>query len=227
MTRRFALVLLLILTGAAAFGGDIATFVNLGFSDDSNVFLFGQYGIDSASAEAFAEIYAVDVPRNQFVTNGVFDLTRSEPLPLGQDGRGALYALLGEAQAIVTAHGVDHLQTGRPVYILVDGLVPKAHLAFRDFNTNTRYDVTLSQEARGSGEEVSASFYIDLTLTYSDDSSRTVRIGRPGYFREGVRSYQITQILVSPDEGSAIFVVEKIRHDGSIRYMVETTITNR
>lgn len=222
MARRFALLLLLSLVGVVAFGGDIAKFVNLGFSDDADVFVFGQYGIESEGANAFAAIYAVDVPDNRFVSNGVFTLERDDPLTLGQDGRGALYTLLGEAQDVVRLHEVDHLRTGRPIYILIDGDEPKPHLAFRDFAADTRYDVTIAQDSRGSGDELSSSFYIDLTLTYSDDSSASLRIGRPDYYRDGVDSYRITQILVGPDQTSVVFVVEKRSIDGSARYMVET-----
>ena len=222
MRRWFTLISLLILIAGIASAGDIATFENLGFSESGDVFVFGQYGVASDLSQPFAEIYVVDVAGNRFVADGVFEYASSQALSLGQDGRGALYRLLREADPLLERRDVDHLSTGRPVYILVDGEEPRSRLTFRDFNANTRYDVRLEQESRGSGDSVSAAFSISLTLTYSDDRTRTMTIGRPGHFRDGVASYRITQIVVGPDEESVVFVVERRSPDGSIRYMVET-----
>ena len=222
MSRRLVAMLLCVLCTTAAMGGDIAMFENLGFDRDGRTFAFGQYGLTVDNANPYAEIYVVDVAGNRFVSNGVFSLSSSEPTSLGQDGRGAFYELLGEAGSVLRSRGVDHISTGRPVYILVDGEEPRERLTFRDFNTSTRYDVRLSQNGRGTGEASQASYYIDLTLTMANESVRTFTIGRPGYYRDGVANYRITQILVGPDDDSVVFVVQKRMYDGSIRYMVET-----
>ena len=197
-------------------------FENLGFSESGDVFVFGQYGVAGDRSQPFAEIYAVDVAGNRFLSDGVFELRSDAPLALGQDGRGALYRLLGRSRPVLDRERVDHLATGRPVYILVDGEEPRSRLTFRDFDADVRYDVRLDQEARGSGESVSAAFSVSVTITRADDSVRTLSIGRPSYYRDGVASYRITQVLVGPDEESIVIVVEKRAPDGSIRYMVET-----
>ena len=222
MSRRLVAMLLCVLCTTAAMGGDIAMFENLGFDRDGRTFAFGQYGLAAEGANPYAEIYVVDVAGNRFVSNGVFSMTSTQPTNLGQDGRGAFYSLLGDAGSVLRSRGVDHVSTGRPVYILVDGDEPKERLTFRDFNTSTRYDVRLTQASRGTGEDIEASFYIDLTLTMSDDSTRTFTVGRPGYYRDGVADYRITQIVVGPDDESIVFVVQKRMHDGSVRFMVET-----
>ncbi|MBU8914021.1 MAG: DUF2259 domain-containing protein [Spirochaetales bacterium] len=229
MIRRFALVLLFISVAMLAAGGDIAMFENLGFSGDARVFLFGQYGIDAENGMPYAELYAVDVSSNSYVsggalvTDGLLGTGDAAPLSLGQDGRGALFHLIGEAQELIERHNVDHLSNGRPIYILVDGEEPKERIAFRDFNTDTRYALVLHQEQRNADGSVEASFHIELTVTYEDDRSRTVTVGRPGYFRSDIAQYRITQVLLSPDEDSIVTVVEKQSADGSVRYMVETT----
>jgi len=225
MVRRFALVLLFLLTAFIAAGGDIAVFENLGFSADSGVFLFGQYGVESEDGVPFAEVFAVDVARNVFVPNGMFvsRLDSGRPLSLGQDGRGALYKLVGEASTVISEYDIDHLNNGRPIYILVDGDEPKSRIAFRDFNTSIRYELNLDQRSRGTGEDVQAAFGIRLTVTHPDDRIDQISIGRPDYYRDGVTQYQITQVLLSPDEDSIIIVVEKWYENGTIRYMVETT----
>jgi predicted secreted protein len=186
--------------------------------------VFGQYGLGEESAAPFAEIYAVDVSANAFLRNGVFKTTSNAPLSLGQDGSGAFYNLLRDASPLLQSNNVDHLNSGRPIYILVDGNVtPDNRLSFRDFNADVRYDVRLIQSQRGAGDGVSAAFHIELVLTDSANRARSLTVGRPGHYREGVASYRITQILVGPDDASLIFVVERRGPGGSVRFMVETT----
>lgn len=223
MARRLTLMLILLTVAGFLSAGDIATFENLGFSSDSGTFIFGQYGLSEDQAEPFAEIYAVDVAGNRFLRDGVFSVSSNEPLNLGQTGRGAFFTLLGEAQPVIERESVNHLETGRPIYIRVSNGTIQDRVTFRDFNSDRRYDVRLIQEQRGSGDTVSAAFYLDLAITEADGATRTMEIGRPGFFRDGVASYQITQMLVGPDEASLVIVVERRSPDGSIRYMVETT----
>ena len=219
--RRWFTLSALFFVASVAVGGDLATFENLGFSPSGDVFVFGQYGVTGDQSAPFAEIYAVDVAGNRFLAGGTFSFSSDAPLSLGQDGRGALYALLGDARRTIERENVDHLQTGRPVYILVDGETPPERLSFRDFVAETRYDVRLTQQSRAAGESTEAAFSIDLTLTRGD-AVQTLTIGRPGLFRDDVESYRITQIIAGPRNQSVVFVVEKRSADGSVRYMVET-----
>jgi predicted secreted protein len=221
---RIALVIFA-LTAHAAFAGDVATFVNLGFSSDSSIFMFAQYGIDGETSHPYAELYTVDVPENSFVRGGVH--TRSfdvEPQP-GQDGRGALYTVLEQQREQVSEYGVDHLQQGRLIYLLVNGEEPKSEISFRDFNTGNRFHVNLKQTAQGEGEDARASFHIQLSVNLADGGVEAHTVGRPGYQREGVLNYVIREIILAPDGRSLVFVVEKTEQaeEGSnIRYMVET-----
>lgn len=205
--------------------GDIASFVNLGFSTDSRFFLFGQYGIDSASSEAYGELYLVDVAKNKFTAGGA--LTKSYPMKLepGQTGSGAMLNLLSEHNELVKRNRIDHLRQGRFLYILVNGEPPRSELEFRDFVTGVTYRVNLIQSALGSGNGVRASFYIQLSILEPSGRIKAYTVGIPNYMREGVRQYRIRQILLSPDEKSLVFIIEKEtgpQQDPSIRYMVET-----
>ncbi len=214
--------LLLLLVVGLGFTGDVATFENLGFNDGGRVFVFGQYGLRSEGATPFADIFAVDVPGNRFLANGVFTVSSDAPIVLGQDGRGAFYTAFARAQPLLSREGVNHFQTGRLIYFLADRNASPARLGFRDFNTQSRYDIVLRQSNRGSGSSVSAEFHIEMTRSVNN-ATRTYTIGRPGFFRDGVESYRIAQVIVGPDEASIVIVVERLSPDGSIRYMVETT----
>jgi predicted secreted protein len=197
-------------------------FENLGFSTDGRVFLFGQYGVEEEGGTTYADLYAVDVDANDFVAGGEFSLRDDRPLTLGQNGQGALFTLVGRARTLAESYDVDHLETGRPIYILVDGDEPRARISFRDFNSSIRYELELIQSARGADDDSEASFHIQLTLTYPDDRVRTKTLGLPGYYRPGVAGYRITQVLLNPPEDALVVVVEKRAPDGSTRYMVET-----
>ncbi len=222
-TRYVVFIFILVITGHI-YAGDAARFVNLGFSPDSRIFMFAQHGIARENGFPFAEIYTVDVPNNTFVQGGVFTKTFETPLSPGQDGSGALYSLLPEASEVIRRHQLNHLVQGRLVYLLVDGDTVRERIEFRDFETDNVYEVLLSQERRGSGNDVSAAFHLDVTSRLSNGTVLNHRVGRPDYFRDDIDRYRIHQIIVSPDERALVAVIERIRDTATgkrIRYMVE------
>jgi predicted secreted protein len=225
MNKKWVTAACVFLIASAAFAGDVAQFVNLGFSEDADTFMFGQYGILDESSRPYAEIYLVDVPANDFVRNGVHRRVFETPVSLGHDGSAALHRLVREQAALLDDYGVDHLDQGRMIYVLIDGATPDPSLSFRDFQRDIRYDVVLVQDSRGSGTDVSAAFHIDLRVDQGDGRVQTLRIGLPEFYREGVQSYLIRQILLTPDESGIVFVVEMRRpteNGRGVRYMVET-----
>lgn len=206
--------------------GDVAAFVNLGFSDDSSYFMFAQYGVVNGSEKPYADLYTVDIAKNSFVSNGVLERKFSKDITPGQDGSGALYNVLHEAAPLVKKLDIDHLSTGRIVYILVDGKEPKDRIEFRDFVRGDSYVLTLVQQRFGSGKEVSASFHINLSVTTKAGATRTYTLGLPDYKREDVLSYRIKGVFFSPAESGLVVIVEKemyAEEGRNIRYMVETT----
>jgi predicted secreted protein len=223
------MVLIQALAVAPLFAGDVATFVNLGFSEDSRIFVFGQYGIDENGTRPYAEIYTVDVQANEFVDDGVLKRRFEDEVTPGQDGRGGLFNLLHRYAPLKERYEIDHLATGRIVYLLIDGKEPKKRLEFRDFYKGDEYVLTLVQQSFGEGEELRASFHINLAVTSKGGETRTYTLGLPDYKRKGVESYRINRVLFSPDEKGLVCVVEKHMRtpEGvSIRYMVETLRVN-
>lgn len=226
MNKKWVTAACVFLIASAAFAGDVAQFVNLGFSGDSSIFMFGQYGILDDSSRPYAEIYLVDVPANDFVLNGVHRRVFETPVSLGHDGSAALHRLVREQATLIEENRVDHVDQGRIIYVLIDGATPEPSLSFRDFRRDVRYDVELLQDARGTGTDVSAAFHIELRVDYGDGRVKTRRIGLPDFYREGVESYLIRQILLTPDESGIVFVVEMRRpteNGRAVRYMVETS----
>ncbi len=223
--KQIAAICALIVTGATLFAGDIATFVDLGFSNDSRYYMFGNYGIDESGVKQYADLYVVDVWSNSFTSDGVKSGEYDRQAAPGQDGFGAMMTLYRESIATVRSFNIDHMNSGRLLYLLVDGDKPKSELEFRDFETGRKYSIALLQSTFGSGEQVSSSFHINLTVTTKSDDSGYYTIGLPDYRRSGVRSYRISRVLSSPDDASLVFVIEKEMYgeDGlDIRYMIET-----
>ncbi len=223
--KKIAFITVLLFNSLFIFAGDVAAYINLGFSADSKVFMFGQYGIREDDMKVYADIYAVDVKRNVFTKNGVMEKVFSDKIPPGQDGLGGLLMLLRDSYDIVNKYKINHLSTGRVVYILIDGDEPKDRLEFRDFNKGNSYVLTLVQEKFGSGEDVSSSFHINVAITDKNGKTAAFTVGLPSYKRKGVSSYRVKQVVFNPDETALVIVVEKdlITAKGkSIRYMVET-----
>jgi predicted secreted protein len=208
-----------------AFAGDVATFVNLGFSPDSAYFMFGQYGLDQAAGKPYAETFLVDGRRNDFVSKGIARKTFDASLEPGQDASGALFTLVGEEQSLVKKYRIDHLRPGRLLYVLMDGQEPPAALSFRDFKTGASFDVSLNQSSSDSKGIVSSSFGIAVSFTSKAGATvKRVVGGNPDIKRQGVKAYVIRRIIAAPDEKTLVFIVEKRtvdKGDPAVRYMVE------
>jgi predicted secreted protein len=208
----------------SAFAGDVASFVNLGFSDESGYFMFGFHGVDTETNKPFAEIYTVDVKANNFVAGGVAKESFAEGLQPGQDSSGALYTLLEKNGALAGKFRIRHLKQGRPLYILLNGDTVKDTLEFRDFNTASEYSIRLIQNSIGAGAQVKAAFHISFSIRRAGGTKDFV-IGRPDFYREKVMDYRIRQVILSPDEKHLVFVIERDQYTSrgkAIRYMVET-----
>ena len=166
--RRLFLFAVLLMVSAGTgriFAGDTATFVNLGFSDDAKYFMFGQFGILEENSNAYSDIFLVDVASNTFVKSGVKHTEADIPSEPGSTGEGALFNLLEKSIDLKEKYKIDHLVTGRLLYLFVDGEKPKEKLEFRDFQLNKGYSIRLVQTSSGKGKKVSSSFYLDVDIT--------------------------------------------------------------
>ncbi len=230
MRKRVLYILFLLLITGAVFSGDNATFRNLGFSPDSRYFMFAQYGINENSSSPYAETYIVDVPSNRFVPGGTRKLSSNKAVGPGNDGLGALFNLLEETIPVKRKYGIDHISTGRLLYILLDGEQPRERLEFRDFEMSRKYRTTLVQSSAGTGKNIKSCFHILLTVERKSGQVDNYTVGLPNYWRKGVKRYRIKQIMLAPDERSLIIVIEKEQEDSSgsdIRFMVETVKLHR
>jgi predicted secreted protein len=211
---------------SALWAGDSASFVDLGFSPDGRIYMFGQHGVLSPSLRPWAEIFVVDVRTNNFVQNGRISQTESSPIKAGQDGSGVLYRLLSGNSGIVNNYGVNFQNQGLPLFISRVENPPEngERIDFRDFVSGKSYIAELVSSREGGGKSVRSSFYIDLESRLPNGQKRNYTIGNPQIKRPQIVSYNIKRVIIDAGGESIIFVIEmkRIADNGfDFRYMIE------
>jgi predicted secreted protein len=230
LLRKFFFLAVLTLSGAASllWAGDAASFVDLGFSPDGSIYMFAQYGVQSQTLRPWADLFVVDVPRNNFVSGGRTSYVHDSPVLAGQDGSGALYRIIARNAALADQYRVNFLRQGQPLYVALDNDPPLSGetIEFRDFEAGNSFRASLVPWVEGSGESLKSSFYINLENTTRNGARKTYVVGTPQIKRPLIASYRIKKVMIAPHDGSIIFVIEMKKQTGNgydIRYMVEAT----
>lgn len=220
----------LLLSSAVLWAADSASFVDLGFSPDGGTYIFAQYGVKSGALLPWADMYVVDVERNDFVKDGRISYTHDSPISAGQDGSGALFHIIMKNSAIAELHDMQFPNQGMPLYIALGGdpAYDGKPITFRDFTSGSFYRASLKETISGNGSNLRSSFYIDLEIIDSNGRAKAYKIGTPEIQRPLIASYRIKKALISPGGNSLIFVIEMKRLADNpsaggpdIRYMVE------
>lgn len=222
--RKLAVCMMLAFSVLSVYAGDVANFMNLGFSPDGTRFAFGQYGVADVVYQSWAEIFCVDVVKNKFVPDGTF-IVNPGTATSATDPRGVFASLQNKSAAFLAASKVDSALRGRTVYIQSEDEPSLKTIAFRDFETKSLYSVELKTFVEGSGKEVRSSFYLLVSITGADGKEIRKTVGLPGFKRDGVQDYLIRNIITDNSGRSLVFVIEKKVYDrngSSIRFMVET-----
>jgi predicted secreted protein len=225
--RGLIIVFFISVTGLVA--GDTATFVDLGFSPDGKAYMFGQYGVQSGTLKPWADLFIVDVPKNDFVSGGRFSYVNDGPVVSGQDGSGALYRLIAQNASMAERYRINYCFQGQPLYIDINGVNAsgtsgQVPIEFRDFEIGANYRASLVSFVEGTEASLKSSFYINLERTASNGSKKIYTVGNPQIKRPLVASYRIRKVMIAPHDGSMIFLIEMRRQEGggiNIRYMIE------
>lgn len=222
--RKITVLFIFAISVAAAYAGDVANFVNLGFSSDGTRFVFGQYGKTDVNYRAYADISCVDVAKDDFVRGGRFS-TSPDASTSGKDGSGVFAALQTSASDFLKKQGIDSAQQGRALYVQAENEPNLKEISFKDFETGVSYHITLKSLSEGSGSGVRSSFYLIAEMVLADGKQISKTVGLPGLKRPGVSNYLVRRILTDNSGKSLIFIVEKTQYDkngNSVRFMVET-----
>ena len=159
--RKFYTIIVMAVFAAAVYAGDLANFVNLGFSADGTKFAFGQYGLQDKTYRAYAEIYAVDVGANTFLPNGIFRTSPSKQTE-GKESKSTFLALQNRAQVSLSKWGISETRQGRVLYAQTEATEGNQTLFFRDFQTSDEYTVVLNTTQKSKTE---SSFYLTVEKT--------------------------------------------------------------
>jgi predicted secreted protein len=228
LKKVFFLAAVLIRCGAVLWAGDTASFVDLGFSRDGAVYMFAQYGVLLSTLKPWAELYAVDVPGNNFVSGGRLSYSSANSVNAGNDGIGAFYSIITRNSGLADRWGVDFLHQGQPLYIALDadgGSPQGERIEFRDFERGFSYQARLVPTTEGSGSGLKSSFYITLERSGPGGDRRTFTAGNASVLRPLIAVYKIKKVIASPVDNSLVFVIETRKQAANgydIRYMVET-----
>ncbi len=210
--------------------GDVASFVDKGFSADGRYYVFAQYGKTDKKFQGWAEIFQVDIAANDYVDSGVFR-TRPSAATADKNGKDIYTELEARADAYLSGLNCKVANSDHVLYILDD--VHKTgtdEIVFKDFTSadldnQNSYRITLVPTINGKGKNARSSFYINLEKFDADGYLlSTQRIGSPSISRKGVTNYKIERIFRDDSCQNLIFVIEKHYEDDaglSVRYMVE------
>ncbi|MDR2342916.1 MAG: DUF2259 domain-containing protein [Spirochaetaceae bacterium] len=228
--RRFIAITLVsvvsMLLAGALRAGDVASFVDLGFSENGKIYMFAQYGVDEHTLRPWSELCIVDVERNDFVPGGRISYKHDKPVALGQDGSAALLRIVSQNTGLIQKYRANFMRQGIPLFISLEDVRDPAGqtIDFRDFERGVHYDASLKSILHGSGTGVKSSFYILFNSLNGKGFKKMYRVGSPNVTRDGVTSYSIKKAIVNPERTSMILVIEMTVLNGNgadIRYMVE------
>lgn len=218
-----------------AYAGDSAVLVDNGFSSDGNYYIFGQYGRTDKNFQSWAEIFTVDIEKNDYVENEFYRVkpSASTAKKTGKE----VYETLAEKSSKYTAK--YNCKPCKPEQILYIREEEKKsgtdEIVFKDFTSSVSddqamYHVTLLPEISGNGVNVKSSFFINLEK--KDAAGKVLasqQIGSPNVVRKGVKAYKIERIVCDESGRNLVFVIEKTMEDKTginIRFMIEATTLN-
>lgn len=225
------IILMFLAVSSGLWAGDVATFVDLGFSDDGKIYMFGQHGVLSPSLKPWAEFRIVDVNANNFTKDGRGEL-KGTPITAGQNGSGVFYKLLSNNSNLANRNGIFFQNQGIPLYISREEKLSARgeEIRFRDFLSGKYFTATIfptvvnAPVKIGGGQNVVSSFYIALESLTQDGQVKNYIIGTPRIKRQNVLQYNFRKVLVDTNRNSIIFVIEMLcaaENGYDVRYMVE------
>lgn len=211
----------LCLMNLAIFAGDVAVFQEIGFSKDGKIYVFAEYGKQDKKFNPYAEIYTVDVAKNDFVPGKVYKVQDKSFTKASKAHFEELYA---KHYSEIKKLECYNSQPEDILYIMEEeSKYEYDEILFKSFEEN---EVTYNVKLVPTFYSGKSSFVINVSVYDQDNKLITeYQVGTPSVKRKNVTGYKIVRIVQSKDKQSIVFVVEKRIEDEngvSIRYMVET-----
>ncbi|WP_407428589.1 DUF2259 domain-containing protein [Treponema sp.] len=222
--------IVLLAVNVCLFAGDAAAFVDLGISRDGKTYAFAEYGKTDKTYQGYAEIYTVDIEKNDFVSGEVFK-TQPSAATVSKSGKAVYEELYEKASWKLKKYDFKPADVDNLLYVSDERKDGDSEIIFKDFEGSTVeqsvfYHIKLIKTVEGSGNNLRSSFFI--TLEKKDENGNVISrniVGSPDIKRKNVSGYRIDKIFSDKTGRNLVFVVEKTLNDvngTSIRYMVET-----
>ncbi|MBQ9207630.1 MAG: DUF2259 domain-containing protein [Treponema sp.] len=228
--KKLLLLGMISVAGFMAFAGDAAAFVDLGISQDGRTYAFAEYGKTDKTFQGYAEIYTVDIEKNDFVDGEVFR-TNPSTATTSKSGKAVYEELYEKASWKLRKYDFKPASVDNLLYVRDDKKEGESEIVFKDFEGSTNeqsvyYHIKLAKTVFGSGEGLRSSFFITMEKKDAEGTviSRNI-VGSPDIKRKKVTDYRIDRIFSDKTGRNLVFIVEKTVSDvngSSIRYMVET-----
>lgn len=229
--KKYILCLVFAILSVSLFAGDVAAFEDIGFSADGKTYLFAEYGITDKDFQGYAEIYAVDIEKNDFLKNGVYK-TNPSKATTGKSGSSVYTELKEKHGKWLNSFNATPVSLDDILYIKSnDSKLNTETISVTDFVHSSQenpisYDFTLVPYYEGKGKSLVSSFYIVVEKkNKSGDILEKIVVGNPDVKRKMISNYAIEKIFCTKDAKSFVILVEKISEENgvpTIRYMVET-----
>ena len=210
----------LMLAPAFVKAGDKASFISLGLSPDEKYFAFAQYGEQDGSGFPYAELYLIDIAKNDFVPGGANKVLWDEKADPRGSGLAALLELYVNSDSLLSAYKIDIHNQPKSLVSPVEGIREEV-----EWFEKNGMPVMLSLQQKGDGDfgAYNSSAAFQLILTRPPKPAQV--IGNFKRFRKHVIRYDIDRVFASKGGTACVVVVRmtKIGFEGpDIRYMVET-----
>ena len=209
-----------------------SSFVDIGFSPDGAFYCFAEYGriVDTTTgSRGYAEAFAVDVAKNEFVNGGKIKTAAS--FKTENKGGYEVFKTLRQENPDFFSSKRFPDRTNSVLLYQCGKNEEKKQIEFRDFEHSSeektvQYNIKLVEYSEGSGKSIATCFYLLVEQkNEKDEVMRRMIVGNPKTKRVGVKGYSINSILSDADGTSLVFVIEKkiVGEKGDyIQYMVET-----
>ena len=202
MKKSIVCSLIMAVLVSALSAGDVATFVDKGFSEDGKYYVFGQYGKTDKKFQGWAELYQVDIAANDYTDNGVFK-TKPSAVTAGKNGRDVFEALEAKSFYYFKDLKCETANLDHVLYILDDvNKTGTDEIVFKDFRSADVdnadvYHIKLYPTVNGSGKNARSSFYI--MLEKRDAAGEVImsrKIGNPGINRIYIYSTGSSRVTI-------------------------------
>ena len=135
MKKQLLVLFTFFATVMLSFAGDAAAFVDLGLSEDGRTYVFAEYGKTDKTFQGYAEIYCVDIEKNDWIDGEVFR-TNPSAATAKKSGREVYEELLKKSSWVLKKYNLKKADADN---LLFTREIPSStgEIVFKDFEVSS------------------------------------------------------------------------------------------